>query len=103
MKDHPINCLGNQDSFRESGLVVDEPVLKITLRIDQPNHLNTIIQRISATGVIVGCYHDADTMGSMHGIELTADGSRAVTAPGRMNNGASPVRLRPDSRRSNVL
>jgi len=30
-------------------------------------HLNTIPVKISSEGVIVGCYHDTDTMGTMHG------------------------------------
>src|SRR5207253_11484159 len=56
---------------------------------DYPGHLNTIAQRISASGVIVGCYHDADTMGSMHGMELTKDGLSAIDVPASMHNGPS--------------
>ena len=38
------------------------------LRVDFPGHINTIAQRILPDGTILGCYHDNDTMGSMHGM-----------------------------------
>ncbi len=64
--------------------------------IDYPGHINTITQRITATGQIFGCYHDHDTMGSMHGMtwndgSFTAlDGSEdGLNVPASMNNGAA--------------
>ena len=65
--------------------------------IDYPGHINTIAQHITATGEIVGCYHDHDTMASMHGITWkdgnfsALDGSLAgLNVPASMNNGATP-------------
>lgn len=65
--------------------------------IDYPGHLNTIAQRITATGQIFGCYHDHDTMASMHGMTWSdgnfaaLDGTEAgLTVPASMNNGATP-------------
>jgi len=65
--------------------------------VDYPGHMNTITQRITETGRILGCYHDHDTMGSMHGI-LVRDGNYTAldgseegpTVPASMNNGATP-------------
>ena len=65
--------------------------------VDYPGHMNTITQRITETGQILGCYHDHDTMGSMHGI-LVSDGNfialdgteNGLTVPASMNNGATP-------------
>ena len=42
--------------------------------LDYPGHMNTIPQRISDDGQVVGCYHDTDTMGTMHGM-LAGNGS----------------------------
>jgi uncharacterized membrane protein len=65
--------------------------------VDYPGHMNTIAQRITETGQILGCYHDHDTMGSMHGF-LASDGNYvaldgtedSLTVPASMNNGATP-------------
>jgi hypothetical protein len=65
--------------------------------IDYPGHMNTIAQRITASGQILGCYHDHDTMGSMHGM-LVNDGDysaldgteNGVNVPMSMNNGGTP-------------
>ena len=35
--------------------------------IHYPGHLYEITQRITSTGIILGCYHDTDFMGTMHG------------------------------------
>ncbi len=68
-------------------------------RADVPVHTNTIPQRITNTGVIVGCLHHADTMATMQGIVMDARDIRedgVVDAYGRtdayasMNNGATP-------------
>lgn len=66
--------------------------------IDYPGHMNTIAQRITANGLIFGCYHDHDTMDSMHGILRLTDGGfialdggeDGLTVPTSMNNGATP-------------
>src|SRR5204863_2145568 len=58
--------------------------------INYPNHLNTVVQRISATGVISGCYHDMDTMGSMYGFALSANGVQVAPEGASMHNGISP-------------
>jgi probable HAF family extracellular repeat protein len=65
--------------------------------INYPGHLNTIAQRINASGQIFGCYHDRDNMGSMYGVLLSngiyraLDGTEdGVNVAASMNNGASP-------------
>ena len=40
------------------------------LAVDYPGHMNTIAQRILDDGTILGCYHDTDTMGTMHGMQF---------------------------------
>lgn len=59
------------------------------LAIDYPGHLNTIPQRILNDGTILGCYHDTDTMGTMHGMEFHR-GFSAMDMGMTMNNGATP-------------
>ena len=59
------------------------------LAVDYPGHLNTIPQRILADGTILGCYHDADTMGTMHGM-MFHRGFSAMDMSMSMNNGATP-------------
>lgn len=59
------------------------------LAVDYPGHLNTIPQRILADGTILGCYHDADTMGTMHGM-MFQRGFSAMDMSMSMNNGATP-------------
>jgi uncharacterized membrane protein len=64
-----------------------------------PDHTNTIPQRITNTGLIVGCRHDTDTMATMRGIvidpqDLRDDGDvdeyGETDLVASMNNGASP-------------
>ena len=65
--------------------------------IDYLGHMNTIAQRITATGQILGCYHDQNMMGSMHGI-LVSDGNQValdgtesgLNVPASMSNGGTP-------------
>lgn len=61
------------------------------IKADYPGHINTIAQRILPDGTILGCYHDNDTMGSMHGMTI---GGRAgvseISAFASMHNGATP-------------
>jgi uncharacterized membrane protein len=59
------------------------------LAIDYPGHLNTIPQRILNDGTILGCYHDTDTMGTMHGM-MFQRGFSAMNMGMSMNNGATP-------------
>jgi uncharacterized membrane protein len=55
-----------------------------------PNHINTWPSRINDRGQIVGCDHDTDTMGTMHGF-LDNNGSFTdLPVPASMNNGISP-------------
>jgi probable HAF family extracellular repeat protein len=57
--------------------------------IDYPGHLNTIPQRILNDGTILGCYHDTDTMGTMHGM-MFQHGFSGIDMSMSMNNGATP-------------
>jgi probable HAF family extracellular repeat protein len=59
------------------------------LAVDYPGHLNTIAQRILNDGTILGCYHDTDTMGTMHGM-MFQRGFSAMDMGMSMNNGATP-------------
>src|ERR1041385_5469185 len=59
------------------------------LALDYPGHLNTIPQRILNDGTILGCYHDTDTMGTMHGM-MFHRGFSAMDMAMSMNNGATP-------------
>jgi uncharacterized membrane protein len=62
-------------------------------QVDFPGHTNTIPQRITANGLILGCRHDSDTMGTMHGITMNArdlaGGGSEIDAFASMNNGAT--------------
>lgn len=58
--------------------------------VNDPPHTSTIAQRILPDGTILGCRHDQDTMGSMHGIAVTRDGIEELAQPTTMNNGATP-------------
>ena len=55
-----------------------------------PGHAGSILQRITPNGDIYGCYHDADTMGSMFGFALTASGFSSIDVPASMHTGATP-------------
>ena len=61
--------------------------------VDFPNHTNTIPQRITANGLILGCRHDFDTMETMLGITMDAKdlsaGGVEIDAFASMNNGAT--------------
>jgi uncharacterized membrane protein len=60
---------------------------------DFPDHTNTIPQRITSAGVILGCRHDTDTMGTMRGIRMNADdmtGSAEIGLFASMNGGSTP-------------
>lgn len=58
--------------------------------VDYPGHTNTIPQRILPNGTILGCYHDNDQMGTMHGMLRDKDGFSAIDRATTMHNGATP-------------
>lgn len=60
--------------------------------IDVPGHINAIPQRITSSGLIVGCRHDADLMSTMRGVAMDARdqaGFEEVDAFASMTNGAT--------------
>jgi len=60
---------------------------------DFPGYINTIPQRITSRGLILGCGHDTDTMGTMHGAAINRrDPSEfdQIDAFASMHNGATP-------------
>lgn len=59
-------------------------------RIDHPDHANTIAQRILPNGTILGCYHDANTMDTMHGMITNRQGVSGFDMGMTMHNGATP-------------
>jgi uncharacterized membrane protein len=59
-------------------------------RVDFPGHINTIPQRILPDETILGCYHDTDTMGTMHGIVVQGTEFNEFATPASMHNGATP-------------
>jgi probable HAF family extracellular repeat protein len=59
-------------------------------RIDHPDHINTIAQRILPNGTILGCYHDTNTMDTMHGMLTSRKGIVAFDMGMTMHNGATP-------------
>ena len=58
--------------------------------VDQMGHMFTIAQRILPDGTVLGCYHDRDTMMSMHGIVVDGDDRQSLPQSGTMANGATP-------------
>ena len=60
------------------------------LHVDHPDHINTIAQRILPNGTILGCYHDTDTMSTMHGMMTGRGGVSALDMGMTMHNGATP-------------
>ena len=61
--------------------------------VDFPGHTNTIPQRITSTGLILGCRHDNDLMTTMRGIAMNGQDLTEFAEIGAfasMNNGATP-------------
>lgn len=58
--------------------------------VNYPGHLNTIAQRINDEGLITGCYHDTDTMGTMHSMLFDGVKYSDISTPASMGNGALP-------------
>ena len=59
-------------------------------RVDHSDHINTIAQRILPNGTILGCYHDTNTMDTMHGMITSRKGVSAFDMGMTMHNGATP-------------
>jgi len=60
------------------------------VEVKHPDHTNSVAQRILPDGTILGCYHDNDQMGSMHGMLWDKDGFSVLAMATTMNNGATP-------------
>jgi hypothetical protein len=58
--------------------------------VDYPGHTNSVAVRILPDGTILGCYHDNDQMGTMHGTVRDKDGFSALNMATTMNNGGTP-------------
>jgi probable HAF family extracellular repeat protein len=61
--------------------------------LDFPGHTNTIAQRITSTGLVLGCRHDADLMDTMRGVLINGRDpteTAEIDAFASMNNGATP-------------
>jgi uncharacterized membrane protein len=89
------DIVGTYQKQNESGGVPAHGFLLNTrgeyFRVDYPDRINTIAQRILADGTILGCYHDNDTMNSMHGMTLSPRaGFEAIPEAMSMHNGATP-------------
>jgi probable HAF family extracellular repeat protein len=57
-----------------------------------PDRPNSIAQRILPDGTVLGCIHNQDTMASMVGFMLTAQGYETIDTFASMHNGATPDR-----------
>ncbi len=55
-----------------------------------PDHINTWAMRMNGRGQIVGCVHDTDTMGTMHGFVDSGGTFTEFPVPASMYNGISP-------------
>ena len=89
------DIVGSYQRQNESGAVPGHGFLMTRrggfFKVDYPGHQNTYAQRILADGTILGCYHDADTMGTMHGFVLSwRRGFDAIPESTTMHNGATP-------------
>lgn len=89
------DIVGSYQTQNESGAVPGHGFLMTRrggfFKVDYPGHQNTFAQRILADGTILGCYHDADTMGTMHGFAYSRRrGWDAIPESTTMHNGATP-------------
>jgi len=71
----------------------------VFIAVNFPGHVNNVTQRIMPNGTMIGCYHDGDTMGSMHGATYTretyedpssGEGYSSLDNPGSMTDGSTP-------------
>lgn len=58
--------------------------------VSYPGRLHVILQRILPNGTILGCNHDLDMVGSMHGIIISRKGFEEWEIANSMHNGATP-------------
>ena len=88
------DLVGSYQSPAESGAVPIHGFLMTRrggfFKVEYPGHQNSIAQRILADGTILGCYHDGDSMGTMHGMVASRHGFDAISEPASMHNGATP-------------
>jgi probable HAF family extracellular repeat protein len=59
-------------------------------RIDFPGHVSTVPVRLLPDGTIIGCYHDAAGMDSMHGMTLVKNAFSGFDRATTMHQGATP-------------
>ena len=60
-------------------------------RVEHPDHLNTVAQRILPDGTILGCYHEGNQTDTMHGMMTSRAGITSLEDnPGSMENGGTP-------------
>ena len=59
-------------------------------RIDFPGHVSTVPVRLLPDGTIVGCYHDAAGMDSMHGMTFVKNAFSGFDRAMTMHEGATP-------------
>ena len=71
----------------------------VFIAVNFPGHLNNVTQRIMPDGTLLGCYHDGDTMNSMHGAAytretyeepLSGEGYSSLDNMASMTNGGAP-------------
>ncbi|GAC1656525.1 MAG: hypothetical protein NVS4B3_22350 [Gemmatimonadaceae bacterium] len=60
------------------------------LPVNDPPHINTVVQRILPDGTMLGCRHDNDFMGSMKGIIVSRAGIAEIDQFASMINGGTP-------------
>jgi uncharacterized membrane protein len=58
--------------------------------VSVPGHLSSVAVRRLGDGTIIGCYHDADQMGTMHGMTLVGQALASLDRPASMHTGATP-------------
>jgi len=71
----------------------------VFIAVNFPGHVNNVPQRILPDGTLLGCYHDGDIMGTMHGATytretyeepLSGEGYSSLDNPGSMTDGGTP-------------
>jgi probable HAF family extracellular repeat protein len=58
--------------------------------VNVPGHASSVAVRRLADGTIIGCYHDADQMNTMHGMTLAGERLAGFDRPASMHTGATP-------------
>ena len=89
------NEIANPVAFHGFVLTTDG----VFIAVNFPGHVNNVPQRILPDGTLLGCYHDLDVMGSMHGATytretyeepLSGEGYSSLDNPGSMTDGGTP-------------